>query len=66
MAWGFRNNKQTKQYQEFTTPYAGMPQVIRPNGVYESQMRFGMSRWHLTDPIRFQKDLRIPTQSLGW
>ena len=59
-------NQVTKQYQEFTTPYAGLSQVIRPNGVYSSQTRFGMYRWHITDPIRFQKDLRITMQSLGW
>ena len=37
----------------FSTPYLGMPQVIRPDGLYVSQQRFGMYRWHLLDPIRF-------------
>jgi hypothetical protein len=59
-------NQQTKQYQEFTTPYAGLPQVIRPDGVYQSQQRFGMYRWHITDPVRFQQDLRVTIQALGW
>ena len=59
-------NKETGQYQEYTTPYAGLHQVIRPDGVYESQQRFGMYRWHLTDPIRFAKDLRVTIQALGW
>jgi len=59
-------NQQTKQYQEFSTAYAGMPQVIRPNGVYDSQTRFGLYRWHLTDPIRFEKDLKVTIQALGW
>jgi hypothetical protein len=59
-------NKETKQYEEFTTPYAGLPQVIRPDGVYQSQMRFGMYRWHILDPIRFEKDLRVTIQALGW
>jgi hypothetical protein len=59
-------NKETKQYQEFTTPYAGLSQVIRPDGVYRSQQRFGMYRWHITDPIRFQQDLRVTIQALGW
>lgn len=53
-------------YQEFTTPYAGMPQVIRPDGVYASQQRFGLYRWHITDPIRFEQDLRVTIQALGW
>jgi hypothetical protein len=59
-------NKETKQYQEFSTPYAGLHQVIRPDGVYRSQQRFGMYRWHITDPIRFQQDLRVTIQALGW
>jgi D-arabinan exo alpha-(1,3)/(1,5)-arabinofuranosidase (non-reducing end) len=53
-------------YQEFTTPYAGLPQVIRPDGVYQSQQRFGMYRWHVMDPVRFKSDLRITIQALGW
>jgi len=59
-------NKATGQYQEYTTPYAGMPQVLRPDGVYRSQMRFGLYRWHITDPVRFKKDLRVTIQALGW
>lgn len=54
------------QYVEFTTPYAGMPQVLRPDGTYRSQQRFGLYRWHLTDPIRFRTDLRVTMQALGW
>ena len=59
-------NKETGQYQEFTTPYAGMPQVLRPDGVYRSQMRFGLYRWHITDPVRFETDIRVTMQALGW
>lgn len=59
-------NKETRQYQEFTTPYAGLPQVLRPDGLYQSQTRFGMYRWHITDPVRFRQDLRVTIQALGW
>jgi hypothetical protein len=59
-------NQVTKQYQEFTTPYAGLHQVIKPDGVYKSQMRFGMYRWHITDPVRFTSDLKVTMQALGW
>ncbi|MEW5982234.1 MAG: glycoside hydrolase family 172 protein [Acidobacteriota bacterium] len=59
-------NRQTRQYQEFTTPYTGMPLVIRPDGVYQSQQRFSLYRWHITDPIRFARDLRVTIQALGW
>ena len=50
----------------FTTPYAGLPQVITPNTLYSSQMRFGLYRFHITDPIRFEKKLRVTIQALGW
>jgi len=59
-------NQVTKQYQEYTTPYAGLCQVIRPDGVYNSQTRFGMYRWHITDPVRFEEDIKITIQALGW
>ncbi len=64
-SYNFENQK-THQYQEFTTPYAGMPQVIRPDVLYQAQQRFGLYRWHLTDPIRFEHDLRVTIQALGW
>jgi hypothetical protein len=59
-------NRQTHQYQEFSTPYSGLPLVIRPDGVYQSQQRFGLYRWHIMDPIRFAQDLRVTIQALGW
>ncbi len=64
-SYNFENQK-THQYQEFTTPYSGLPQVIRPDGLYRSQTRFGLYRWHIMDPIRFDKDLRVTIQALGW
>jgi len=54
------------RYTTFTTPYSGLAQVIRPDGHYTSQERFGLYRWHITDPIRFQKNLRVTIQALGW
>ena len=53
-------------YTEFSTPYSGLAQVIRPDGHYNSQTRFGLYRWHITDPIRFEKDLKVTIQALGW
>jgi hypothetical protein len=54
------------KYTEFTTPYAGMPQVIRPDGLYEANQRFGLYRWHIMDPVRFEEDLKVTIQALGW
>lgn len=53
-------------YTEFCTPYAGLHQVIRGDGHYNVMQRFGMYRWHILDPIRFEKDLRVTIQDLGW
>jgi hypothetical protein len=64
-SYNFENRK-THQYQEFSTAYAGLHQVIRPDGLYASQQRFGMYRWHIVDPVRFKKDLRVTIQALGW
>jgi hypothetical protein len=56
----------TREYQDFTTPYAGLPQIIRPDGHYSAQTRFGMYRWHIMDPVRFEEDIRVTIQALGW
>jgi hypothetical protein len=64
-SYNFENRK-TKQYQEFSTAYAGLHQVIRPDGMYQAQQRFGLYRWHIVDPIRFNSDLKITIQDLGW
>jgi hypothetical protein len=53
-------------YTEFSTPDSGLAQVVRPDGHYDSQTRFGLSRWHIRDPIRFQKNLKVTIQALGW
>ena len=63
---GSYNFDREGQYKEFCTPYAGLHQVIRPDGTYKSQQRFGLYRWHITDPIRFEKDLKVTIQDLGW
>ena len=53
-------------YVTYSTPFLGMHQVLRPDGLYRSQMRFGMYRWHVADPVRFQTSLRVTLQALGW
>jgi hypothetical protein len=63
-AWNF--DVPGQGYTAFTTPYLGLHQIIRPDGVYRSQQRFGMYRWHVADPIRFTSGLRVDVQALGW
>lgn len=64
-AWGFHVEG---RYQPFSTPYAGMPHVIQPDGgsANQTQTRFGLYRWHITDPIRFETGLDVTMQALGW
>ena len=63
-AWDFE--QPIGQYCEFSSPFSGLPQVIRPDGLYKANTRFGMYRWHIMDPIRFKKDLKVTIQALGW
>jgi Protein of unknown function (DUF2961) len=53
-------------YTEFCTPYTGLHQVIKGDGHYGISQRFGLYRWHITDPIRFEKNLKVTIQALGW
>ncbi len=63
---GSYNFDRDGKYKEFCTPYTGLHQVIRPTGDYKVMMRFGLYRWHIMDPIRFEKDLKVTIQDLGW
>lgn len=64
-AWNF--DIPGEGYTSFTTPYLGMPQIIRPDGRYVSQQRYGMYRWHLLDPIFFATGMpKVDVQALGW
>jgi Protein of unknown function (DUF2961) len=53
-------------YATYSTPHAGFHQVIRPTSDYKTQFRMGMYRWHIMDPIRFEENLRVTVQALGW
>jgi hypothetical protein len=60
-SYGF-SKFQGRGYQEFSSPYTGMPQVVES----ETQPRFGLYRWHIQDPVRFEENLRVTIQALGW
>ncbi|MGI6671459.1 MAG: glycoside hydrolase family 172 protein [Christensenellales bacterium] len=65
-SYNFEDPKTHANYATFSTPYSGLHQVITPDTLYKSQFRFGLYRWHITDPIYFEKDLRVTIQALGW
>ena len=46
--------------------YLAIETVLPPDKVYEVGQQFSLYRWHVTDPIRFEKDLRVTIQALGW
>jgi hypothetical protein len=65
-AWSFLDNSGTG-YATYSTPYLGMPQVIRPDGLFATQTRFSLYRWHVLDPIHFAHGIRkVDVQALGW
>lgn len=63
-AWNF--DVQGDGYTTFSAPYVGMHQVVSPDGLYQSQQRFGMYRWHEADAVRFRQSLEVTVQDLGW
>ena len=65
-SYNFEDPHTHDRYVPFTTPYSGLHQVIAPDALYSSQFRFGMYRFHITDPIRFEQKLKVTIQALGW
>ncbi|RWY53710.1 glycoside hydrolase family 172 protein [Mucilaginibacter gilvus] len=60
------DGSETHAYTEFTGPYTGLAQVIKGDGLYNVAQRFGLYRWHIADPVRFEKNLKVTLQALGW
>ncbi len=64
-SYDFEDPSTHNRYIPFSSPYTGF-QVIGCDQLYRSQKRFGMYRWHLTDPICFERELKVTVQALGW
>lgn len=62
-AWNFEYPK--GEYGEFSNLYHGL-QVNKPDGLYRANQRFGMYRFHILDPIYFERELKVTMQALGW
>lgn len=54
------------RYVPYNTPYLGLCQVEPSDEIYVVGQKFGMYRWHVYDPVRFGKDLKVTMQDLGW
>jgi len=55
-AWGFGG-------ETYSTPFLGYPLYRKEPGEVPLH---GLYRWHIMDPIRFQSDLKVTIQALGW
>jgi len=60
-AWGFYGPDHREQ--PYSTPFLGLPLARQEPGEVR---KFGLYRWHILDPIRFRKNLRVTVQALGW
>ncbi|KAA3610951.1 MAG: DUF2961 domain-containing protein [Calditrichaeota bacterium] len=52
-------------YTEFSSLYTGFYEV-KDSTQKDLLGIFGQYRWHIVDPIRFDSDLKVTIQSLGW
>ena len=50
--------------QPFSTAYSGTVLPANENG--EPPQLWSLYRWHIQDPINFERDLRVTIQALGW
>jgi len=55
-AWGFDG-------ETYSTSFLGYPLYHKEPGEVP---RHGLYRWHVLDPIRFKRDLKVTIQALGW
>ena len=62
-AWCFGGGEDPAVAEPYSTPFLGYPLCrIKPGEV----PRHALYRWHVLDPIRFQRDLKVTIQALGW
>jgi hypothetical protein len=60
-AWAFYGPGEIEE--PFSTPFLGLPLSRHEE---KEVPRHGLYRWHIMDPIRFQQDMKVTIQALGW
>ncbi len=66
-SYGFGNDIYTQQYQTFSGLYSGMYAILGDNAqFYNGQQRFLLYRFHIADPIHFEKNFRMTLDNMGW
>ncbi len=67
-SYGFSMHKDEEgisHYEEFDSPYSGF-HYFNDNPDLSYETKIGEYRWHILDPVRFETDLKVTIQSLGW
>lgn len=64
-SYNFENPETKDRYMSFSTPYTGFHEIKNDN-FYKCQKRFGMYRFHIPDPVRFENEIKVTIQALGW
>ncbi|MEN8229158.1 MAG: glycoside hydrolase family 172 protein [Bacteroidota bacterium] len=59
------DKNEVRQYKEFDSPYTGF-HYFKDNPEISFETKIGQYRWHILDPIRFENDMKVTIQSLGW
>ena len=62
-AWCFGGDEDPTATVTYSTPFLGYPLYRNEPG---EAPRHGLYRWHVLDPIRFKRDLKVTIQALGW
>lgn len=72
-AWGFvMDHARSLAPTTYSTPFLGYPQACCEPSPHSKQLmqprvpQHGLYRFHIPDPVRFERDLRVTVQALGW
>ena len=67
-SYAFGNDIILNRYQTFSGLYAGLYAVYGNDreSQYNGQQRFLLYRWHVKDPVYFEKSFRMTLDNLGW
>ncbi len=61
----FEDEKGIMNYATYSSPYTGF-YYLKDDDKISYATKVGEYRWHVLDPIRFESDLKITLQCLGW
>lgn len=66
-SYGFGNDIILNKYQTYQGLYTGLYAICGDNSeFYNGQQRFMLYRWHIKDPVYFNKAFRMTMDNLGW